>query len=62
MNNNLYAISGCGTHDAGSSIAWCAVAHDTGMSVGAAPVDFLNNAGNASDVELAMATIHGDLA
>ena len=62
MSNTQYSITGSGTHDAGSYVAWCAVAHDTGMTAGAAPVDWLNNAGTVTDVELAMTTIHGDLA
>ena len=62
MSNTQYSITGSGTHDAGSYVAWCAVSHDTGMTAGAAPVDWLNNAGTPTDVELAMTTIHGDLA
>ena len=62
MSNALYSITGNGVHDTSSYVAWCAVAHDTGMTAGAAPVDWLGSNDTPRDIELAMTTIHGDLA
>ena len=62
MSNAQYSITGNGVHDTDAYVAWCAVAHDTGMTTGAAPVDWLGSNDTPRDVELAMATIHGDLA
>ena len=62
MSNALYSITGNGVHDTSSYVAWCAVAHDTGMTAAAAPVDWLGSNDTPRDIELAMTTIHGDLA
>ena len=62
MSNALYSITGNGVHDTSAYVAWCAVAHDTGMTAGAAPVDWLGSNDTPRDIELAMTTIHGDLA
>ena len=62
MSNALYSITGNGVHDADTYVAWCSVSHDTGMTAGAAPVDWLGSNDTPRDIELAMTTIHGDLA
>jgi hypothetical protein len=62
MSNTQYSITGNGVHDANAYVAWCAVAHDTGMTAAAAPVDWLGSNDTPRDIELAMTTIHGDLA
>ena len=62
MANATYSVTGSGTHDAGSYFAICVISHDTGLTAGSCPTDYLDNAATARDVELACTTIHGDLA
>ena len=62
MNNGNYSVTGSGTHDSGSYVAWCCVHHDIGLGTGSAPIDWLNGSGTSTDIEIACATIHGDLA
>ena len=62
MANATYSVTGSGTHDSGSYIAWCCISHDTGLATGSCPTDYLDNGATARDVELACTTIHGELA
>ena len=62
MANATYSVTGSGTHDSGSYVAWCCIGHDTGLAAGSCPTDYLDNAATARDIELACTTIHGDLA
>ena len=62
MANATYSVTGSGTHDAGSYFAICVISHDTGVTTGSCPTDYLDNAATARDLELACTTIHGDLA
>ena len=62
MANATYSVTGSGTHDSGSYIAWCCISHDTGLATGSCPTDYLDNSATARDIELACTTIHGDLA
>jgi len=62
MANATYSVTGSGTHDQGTYIAWCCISHDTGLTTGSCDTDYLDNTATARDVELACTTIHGDLA
>ena len=62
MANATYSVTGSGTHDSGSYIAWCCISHDTGLATGSCPTDYLDNSATARDIELACTTKHGDLA
>jgi len=62
MANATYSVTGSGTHDSGSYIAWCCISHDTGLAAGSCPTDYMDNGATARDVELACTTIHGELA
>ena len=62
MANATYSVTGSGTHDSGSYLAFCCISHDTGLAAGSCPTDYMDDGANARDVELACTTIHGDLA